>query len=305
MKRRRSRGRFFVISFAITVVVLIGLVAFLLTANPTFEVPNHSIPSSLPAYPVDWARYVPSNILTVSVINYSSIRSLNASAVPSDNLLELTSPRENLTAGMVNALVSVSFTTPNATASLIYMPSAAFTQFAAPVVANSGKSFSSSPSFYYTSTKEGNKSQFGWLALVPQDNIVAFAFGASPAQQAINLCLEAANGTAANIMTRTDIHQILYILNGSENHVSLQVQNFPGVVATGKLTVVSVDDVGSSVHVSYVVAFQDATTAQSQEGYMRGSYLSATSFGQYDQYLRATEYEPFSQLQFAVRLVGG
>jgi len=304
VKRRRRNRRLFAVSFVLTIVVLIGLVAALLLVSPTFVVPSHSLPTSIPTYPTAWAKYVPSNALSVSMINYTLIRNLNSSAAPSENLLQLIRPRENITAAMVNSLVSVDYTTPNATASMIYVSTASFAKIAVPLEQAYSQTLSSKPAFFYTSAKEGNISQSGWLALVPSDNIVAFSFGASPARQAINLCLEAANGTTSNLLQRSDIKQVFYILNGTENHLSLSVQDFSGLVATGNLTALSVDNVGTSIHVSHVVEFKDAETAKSQEGYMRDSYLSATVFDQYDRYLTALELRPFSQLQFAVRLVG-
>lgn len=304
MKKKRKNGRLFVVSFLLTVVVLIGLVVALSLAPTAFSVPSYKLPTTIPNFPTAWARYVPSGVLSVSVINYTLIRQLNSSAVPRDNLLELVTPRENLTSNMVNALVSVTYSTPNATASIIYMPKSAFQQFATPIEEAYTHYLNGKPAFYYSASQEGNQSQSGWLVLVPSDSIVAFAFGSSPAEQAINLCLEAANGTTANILHQTNIQQVLYILNGTENHLSFQIQNFPGLVSTGNMTALSVDDVGASIHVSYVVEFQNATLAKSQEVYMRDSYLSAASFAQYEQYLKALEYQPFSQMQFAVRLAG-
>jgi hypothetical protein len=304
VKRRRRNGRLFAISFALTLVVLIGLVAALLLAPPSSTIPARKLPAALPSYPTAWARYVPSDILSVSVINYSLVRQLNSSAVPSDNLLDLLNPTENITAAMVNGLVIVSFSTPNATASIIYLTKASFLQIATPLEQTYSQYLTGKPAFYYASAKVGNQSQNGWLVLVPSNNIVAFAFGTSHAKQAINLCLEAANGTTSDLLQTTNIRQVLYILNGTENHLSFSIQKFPGLVSTGNLTALSVDYSGSSIHVSYVVGFRDASTAKSQESYMRDSYLSATTFAQYDQYLMALEYEPFSQLQFAIRLVG-
>jgi len=304
VKRRRKNGRLFVASFGLTVAVLVVLLVALLVVPPTFVVPSRSIPTTLPSYPVSWTRYVPSNVLTVSVVNYTMIRHLNSSAVPADDLLDLTNPRENLTSAMVNALVVASFSTPNGTASVIYLTAQGFSQFAGPLEKAYSQVLGSKPEFYYTSAQEGNASQAGWLALVPSGNIVAFAFGASPAREAIDLCLEAANGTATSILQRSDIRQVLYILNGTQNHLSFSVQDFPGLVSTGNLTALSVDDAGTTIHVSYVVEFKDSATAKSQEGYMRDNYLTAVSFTQYDRFLEALESQPFAQLQYAVRLVG-
>jgi hypothetical protein len=120
----------------------------------------------------------------------------------------------------------------------------------------------------------------------------------------VDLALDASNGTIPNILQNTAVRQVLYIVNGTEDHLSFSIQNFPGVVQTGTMTGISVDSAGGPVHVSYVVGFHDSATAESQEDYMKSSYLSATAFSQYDQYLKAVENQPFSQLQFAVRLVG-
>jgi hypothetical protein len=293
-----------VLSFALTIVVLSGLLAFLVLTTPTHPVPNFSLPSTLPTYPTAWAKYVPSDVLEVSAINYSLIRQLNSSAVPQDVPLKLVNPNESITPDMVRATLAITFQTPNATVALVYLTRPSFQQFAAPVAEDNSRVLGTKPSLYYTLANVGNKSARGWLALIPSDDLVAFAIGSSPALSAINLSLEASNGTIPNILQSTAVRQILYIVNGTQNHLSFSIQNFPGLVQTGTMTGISVDSVGSSIRVSYVVAFRDSSTAKSQEDYMRSSYLSASVFSEYDQYLKALVYRPFSQMQFAVRLVG-
>lgn len=238
------------------------------------------------------------------MINYSLIRQLNSSAVPADEPLELVSPNESITPDMVRATLSITFQTPNATVAMIYLTKSSFGQFATSVTETHGQEPSSKPSLYYTNAMVGNQSAYGWLALIPSDNIVAFAVGSSPARTVVNLALEASNGTVPNILQNTTVRQILYIVNGTENHLSFSIQDFPGVVETGSMTGISVDCVGNSIHISYVVEFNDSSTAKSQVDYMKTSYQTASVFNEYDQYLEALEYRPFSQMQFAVRLVG-
>jgi hypothetical protein len=303
-RRRRRRGRVFLVAFGLTLAVLGGLLAFLVTSGPTFTVSNHSLPSTLPTYKTAWAKYVPSDVLVVSTINYSLIRQLNSSAVPAVNLLQLSTPPASITPNMVNSVVSVTYQTPNATVDVIYLTKTSFGQFAPDVARAYSQSLGNKPLFVYAANRIGNSSTLGWLALIPSDSIVAFAVGGPAARTALNLSLEASNSTIPNILQSTDVQQSVYIVNGTENHLSFAIQKFPGVVQTGYMTTISVDDVANSIHVSYVVKFQDSAAAKSQVDYMRTSYLSATSFAQYDQYLKATEYRPFSQMQFAVRLVG-
>jgi len=273
-------------------------------SGPPSSVPEYTLPSKLPSYNAAWAKYVPSNILGVSVINYSLIRQLNSSAVPAVTLLQLVSPAASVTPDMVNALVSVTYQTPNATVDFIYLTKPSFGQFAVPVAQAFSQNLGSKSMLVYAVNRVGNGSSAGWLALIPSDNIVAFANGGSSAKTAISLSLEASNGTISNILQTTDVKQGAYIVNGTENHLSFAIQNFPGLVRTGNMTIISVDAVANSIDVSYVVKFPDSATANSQVDYMRTSYLSASSFSQYDQYLEATEHRPFSQMQFAVRLVG-
>jgi hypothetical protein len=304
VNKRRRKGRFFAASFGLTIIALVGLMAVLILTPQSSSVPNSNLPNTLPTYPTAWAKYVPSDILEVSMINYSLIRALNSSAVPADEPLELVSPNESITPDMVRATLTITFQTPNATVAMIYLTKSSFGQFALSVVEAHGQEPGTKPSLYYTMAKVGNQSASGWLALIPSDNIVAFAIGSSPARTGVNLALEASNGTVPNILQNTTVRQILYIVNGTENHLSFSIQNFPGVVQTGSMTGISVDCVGSSIHISYVVEFNDSSTAKSQVDYMKTSYQSASVFNEYDQYLEALEYRPFSQMQFAVRLVG-
>ncbi len=242
--------------------------------------------------------------MQVSFINYSMIRQLNSSAVPTVSLLDVVRPNISITPDMVHGIVSVTYLQPNESLGMVFMSRSAFAEFGGVVARYYGGNLTGSTSLFFVDVNNSGNITRGWLALVPSDNMVAFAVGFSAAKQVIVSSLDASNGTIANALQRTDLRQALYIVDGITGHVSLGIQNFPGVVRTGEMTTIAVDDVSNTTQVSYVVKFQDSNTAVSQLSYMKSVYGSARVYSQYDQYLKGIEYQPFSQLEGAARLVG-
>lgn len=232
------------------------------------------------------------------------VRQLNASALPTTNLLDLIKPNISVTADMVRAEESMQFQAPNATVSLVFLTNSAFSQFAGPVAEANGQSLTGKTTMFISDVSINSLDYTGWMALIPSDHAVAFANGDNLGIDALNQSLETANGTLANVLQRTDVRQALYVINATGALLSFGIQNFAGLVQSGNMTTISVTDVGGTIHVTNVVKFASTEVAKAQIGYMKSAYLSATSFAQYDQFLEATQYQPFSDMAGAVRLVG-
>jgi hypothetical protein len=298
--KRRRRGRAFVVSFVLTLAFLSGVVVFTLFYNPGIS--NIPLPARIPAYQAAWARYAPEGALQVSFYNYSLIRQLNSSTLPQGTALVLVRPNASFSEDSIRALVTVEYALPNESIDVAFLDRSAFQSFSALVSGNS--SAGTQPSLHFVQISQSGRITAGWLALVPTGGVVEFGTGFSAAQQAINSSLQASNGTINSILQSPDVTQMFYIAGGPDGHVSVGIQNFPGVVRTGQMTLIAVDAVGGQVHVSYVVKFQDDSTARSQLDYMKSSYLSAQTFTEHDQFLQAVETDPFSSLQGDMRLVG-
>lgn len=303
IRRRKKNGRIFIISFVVTLALLLGATAFVILNRPT-GIPTYHLPAQVPSYQAAWAKYVPEDFVQLSIINYTMIRQLNASAVPTTNLLDLIKPNISVTPDMVKAEENIQFQAPNATVSLVFLTSSAFSQFAAPVADAYGLSLTGKPLTFISDVSISGLDYTGWMALVPGDHVVAFANGDNLGIGALNESLEAANGTLANVLQRTDVRQSLYVVNASGPLLSLGIQNYAGLVQSGNMTMISVTDVAGTIHVTYVVKFVSSEVAKAQTSYMKSAYLSATTFAQYDQYLEATQYQPFSDMSGAVRFVG-
>lgn len=302
---RRRKGRVFAVSFAVTLAALSGIAVFALYASPSGpQVSSKALPSQLPTYQADWAKYAPAGALQVSYYNYSLVRQLNSSVLPIGSALHLVRPNATLSEDGVETLVTIGFSQPNESVDIAFLSSSAFNSFSGLITNYFGGGHSSTPAEYYVETSQAAGITTGWLALVPADNVVEFAAGSSAAKQVISYSLQAANGTIDSVLQDASVRQMLYIAGGVSGHISLGIQNFPGVVRTGQMTLIAVDKVNGQIQISYVVMFHDAATAQSQVSYMETSYLLAHAFNEYGQYLQAMEYQPLSQLEGAMRLVG-
>lgn len=303
MKRRRKNGRVFIVSFVGTLAILIGATAFVVLTRPT-GIPTYHLPAQVPTYQAAWAKYVPEDILQLSVINYTMVRQLNASALPETNLIDMIRPNISVTPDMVRAEESIEFQQPNDTVSLVFLTSSAFSQFAEPVADANNITLKDKPALFISDVSIDSLDYTGWMALIPSDHVVAFANGDQLGIEALNLSLETANGTLANVLQRTDVRQSLYVTNATTGLLSFGIQNYAGLVQAGNMTTIAVTDQAGTIRVTDVVKFVSTTVAKAQISYMKSSYLSATSFAQYDQFLEAIQYQPFSDMSGAVRLVG-
>jgi hypothetical protein len=219
-------------------------------------------------------------------------------------LFQIISPKLELKNSEIKSVISIVFASPNVTLDIAFVGQTTFDRFSRTLAeqgelpVNVGDS-----TLYEVRVNPGPNIQLGWLAVIPRDHAIAFSAGTGSARTAITESLSVLNGGSPSILTRKDVNQMLYTVGGAAGHLGIQVQNFPGVVRTGEMTLVSVDATGGSAQVSYVVKFADSQTASSQYGAMKSAFLSSHQFTIYGNYVKAVEYQPISAVEGAVRLV--
>ena len=142
------------------------------------------------------------------------------------------------------------------------------------------------------------------MTVLRDDQGIAFAEGALPAFDAMSRILGVRNGSLSSILARQDVQRLFYTVNGTANHLAIGIQNFPGAVTTGQMTLVTVDDASPLLRISNVVDFSSSQQAQAQLGYFRSVYLGSEEFVSYDEFLQALATQPVGSLQKAVALVG-
>lgn len=300
---RRKRSRAFLYSFVITIAALTSLFGFFYSSSLGPQ--RSSLPENIPSYDTLWGRYTPSNVLSVSFENLTMLHAINSSLPPEKVILHVISPEILLNNSEVRAIASITLVSPNATVDVAFVRKPTFERFSQ-LLAKGGQSptnFGDS-TLYEVQVNPGTNAQPGWVAVVPRDNAIAFSAGTADARSAIIELLNVLYGDSPSILSRADVTRMLYTVGGGGGHLGIQVQNFPGVVRTGEATLVSVDSVGGSVQVSYVVEFVDSKTAMAQYGAVKSAYLSSRQFTIYDNFVKAVEYQPISAVEGAIRLVG-
>ncbi len=204
----------------------------------------------------------------------------------------------------VDSITNVLFQTPNSSLDIIFLTRGAFE-----TVSNSFGTKGEIPTqqgnhtVYFARWAMGKTFGIGWVTLFPRESILEFAQGSSSAKQAIIKSIDVADGSGASILSRLDVSQTLWIGNGTR-HIAIGIQNFPGVVRTGLMTVIFIDRKGEGLQASYVVKFSDPQIAATHASDVASSYLSAKQLILYDSFVVAVESEPLANLQASIRLVG-
>jgi hypothetical protein len=300
--RRRRRPRAFAISFAVTILVLSTLFGVLYLQQ--FAIPTAPLPKEIPQYVSLWGNYVPFDAVLTSFQNLTMIRTANSSIPRNAKILDIVTPRVQLNNSEVNSFLSVVLSRPNATADIAFVGSKPFAELAGIASQAVPGSVIGNAKLYFVTDILTNKSvASGWMAIIPDDKAIAFSSGQITGKDAISEVLGVRNGSIPSILSRVDIRQMLYIVGGVGGHFSLGIQNFPGVVRSGQMTLISVDSVSPGIAIKYVVGFSDSSAAISQYGAVKSAYLGARTFRVYDSYVLAVDDEPLSALEGAVRLV--
>jgi len=306
-RRKQKRSKTFAISFILVISVLVGgsLVLIYFVTQPTV---NH-LPSTLPTYSAGWASYAPSSALQFTFRNYTALRALNSTALANGTFIATQTPVASLPFSAVRTFVTVVFSTPNATVDIAFVDPSEFSVFygifqsrgPAPIIEGDAR--------LYVTQVAGSQSgtggyTAGWLVAIPSSNAIGFSEGTGAARTAIESVLAVRNGSVPTILTRTDVTQMFYIAGGADTHIAFTVQNFPGLVSSGQMTLQVVDDYLSTARTSYIVKFNSTNIALAQYDFVKNEYPTSQYFAIYDQYVLSQKTQSLSELSIAVQSVG-
>lgn len=301
--RGKGQKRAFAISFAVVFLVLASAYVGLLYLSGQTTV--HHLPSSVQPYYVPWGKYVPADYYQVAFQNYTQSRTVDPS-VPQDLVvLQLVDPVINISTGQLKSILSVTMSSPNQTVDVAFLATSAYTQLS-DVLLNRGTNSSVGSAPMFLVADDVNRTlDVGWLGLVPQDHAAALALGAGQAQAGLTSVLKSAQGLSPSILTSTQVAQAAFIADSNSNPLAVGFENFPGVVRTGNLTGTFVKLQGGAISVSNVVGFNSSYSAQSQYKYAKQVYNTYNQFTVYNSFINVQATWPTTQLEEALRLVGG
>jgi hypothetical protein len=157
----------------------------------------------------------------------------------------------------------------------------------------------------YSTTAVVNKTiEQTWVAFVNSPDALIYCSSQGTAEEALNQVLSVFDGSTPSLLNSTVTSRLLDVANGTDGHLGVSIQNFAGVVTTGKMTLITVDDLNNSLSVNHFVAFSNQSLAQSQVNYFKNVYIGSGKFESYDDILVAIQFQPLKSLLEAVALVG-
>ena len=308
MPRKKSKRGGVALGFFLTVGILSAFTFVLvLESGPSTTVVQ--IPDTLPSYSGILHRYAPNDALQVSFDNLTAIRAVNQSVITNQQFFELDQPRFSMNTTAISSRLTIALSFPNATVTVVTVDSGTFANLTTSLSSASTGSIIPTDKIgnltaYAAAGTQGGETQAYWLTVIPGDRTLLYSPGANDALMALQHVADVYLGSVPSILSRTDVDRMLYAVNGTEGHLALGIQNFPGSVQSGQATLISADASKNSALISYVVRFNDANDASAQVGTVRSAYISAHQFFQYDELVKAVEVQPVSQLKVAVGLVG-
>jgi hypothetical protein len=307
LKRRgRKSSHTVAISFAVTIGVLsvaalIGI-AFLPVSNGVI---TKHIPNPIPTYSGIIEDYAPAGALQVSYNDFTAIRNINATALPSGNYLQFKDPKMNLSTSSIEQRISIVLSTPNATIDVTILDPSEFLR------AQSAFQSSLTPStqikgvpIYRTTEYSTGSAVQTWTALLSESNSFVVSAGDSEALQAMSAVISVYDNSTQSLFGSQDIQRMLYVANGTTGHLGFAIQNFAGAVTSGQATLVTVDTNGSRILINHIVRFSNSTSANSQIGYFQKVYIGSSKYESYDEILLAAQSQPLSSIGEAITLVG-
>ena len=301
-KRRRSRA--FVYSFVGTILVLV-LLFLAVYETPPEEVSTETVPGTLPQYTAPWGPFVPAIALQMGFENFTMIRSANQSIL-SDSavLLNITSPAALVRNSDVSYHLDVSVAVPNSTYDVLFLKPSSYTRVSSEFTSPGQSQDGGLASLYNITDSYGGTVELSWVGLFPRQDAIAFSAGQVSGEQTLDIVFDAFNSTIPQMISFTSIPQLLYTVGGASGHFAIGIQNFPGLVSTGLLTLISVDPLPGYTQSSYVVLFANPATANAQIPTMKTDYLPSHDFTVYGSAGKAIVLTKSSDLQGAVLQVG-
>ena len=286
------------------VLLVIAIGGIILTGEGNGYISKH-IPSSFPAYSSKIGNYVPADAVQVSYNNFTAIRGINASALQRGNYLTLAQPTWNISSLSITERVSVTLKNPNATVDITFLNGAALQGLSSALNASSAQRITiGHHDLFLTNEVSNGKLTQAWVATIPSSQAFLVSVGNYVAKNAVASVLAVYDGSGSSLLGSDSVQRLLYAANGTDRHLGLAIQNFPGAVRTGEMTLITVDRTGSRISLNYFVHFANVTLAQSQTGYFAKVYLGATRFVSFDEILAATQFQPISALHKTIIAVG-
>ena len=303
-KKKRSSRRV-TLSFAATVLVLTILALAGIALYPVGNgVTTKHVTGTIPSYSGLLGEFAPIDALQVSFNNLTAIRAINSTALPTGTYLTLVDPGMTVSVTSIEQRVSVAMASPNATVDITILAQGAFDDLRSALNRSLAPIAKVGPYPIYSTTAIVNKSSVQTL-LAPLEGTRALLASSSvgSAKQAITKAISVFLGTRPSLLSNPDVRSLLYVANGTGGHLGVAIQNFVGVVTTGKMTLITVDDLGSILAINHFVKFANATEAGSQISYFTKVYIG-DRFESYDDILVAIRPQPLSSLVEAVAAVG-
>lgn len=300
-RKKGSSRRSVAFGFIVTVAVLFGLFFGLIALRPTVTV-NH-LPSSIPEYSSFWGNFVPSDALQSWFENYTAIRLYNSSyPTQFSTLLSVTQPKVSLGAGAIDSVLSVTLSQPNESVAFAFVNPQAFNNFTTAFSQLSYEAVSVGPDTMYglVQNEFQGQPQDGWVGLIPQYRGIAFAVGSLDAKQALQICLEVQSSDS--IMSKLNVRQMFYIANGTNGHLAIGIQAFPGIIPSGNNTMTVIGVSGGNTVVDHIIEFNNTSTAVSEYSTAQTDYRGS-AFTVYDSYIQAKELQSITKVAEDVRLV--
>jgi len=300
-RRKKESKKPFIAGFVITVLGLFGLFVFALSLRPVAVV--NPLPTSFPQYTALWGRYVPASAELFGFENYTAIRVYNSSyPTQYSTLLDIINPHVSLKSTSITSALTVSFIQPNESIAFAFVNQGAFNNFTAAFAPVSYSAVTvGADTMYFVQDLYNGQPQFGWIALIPADRGIAFGLGTDSAKLAIQLCLQVEPSNA--LISKFNVRQMLYLANGTTNHLAIGLQGFAGVIPSANNTMTVVDASGGQVVVRRILEFNSSSIALAQYRTVQQDYLASRTVAIYDAYVRTMQYEALAGVSGAVRLV--
>jgi hypothetical protein len=300
-RKKGSSRRSVAFGFIVTVGVLFGLFFGLIYFRPGVTV--NQLPSNIPEYSSFWGNFIPSDALQSWFENYTAIRLYNSSyPTQYSTLLSVTQPSVSLGAGAIDSVLSVTLSEPNESVAIAFVNPQAFNNFTTAFSQLGYEAVNVGPDTMYglVQNEYQGQSENGWIALVPQYRGIAFAVGSSDAKQALQICLQVPSSDS--IMSKMNVRQMLYIANGTNGHLAIGIQAFPGVIPAGNNTMTVIGVSGGNTVVDHIIEFNSTSTAVSEYSTVQTDYRGS-AFTVYDAYIQAKELQSITMVAQDVRLV--
>jgi hypothetical protein len=303
---RRKKLNRVALSFAVTIVGISAVVGLIIAFPPApGNVATKHIPASLPTYSGVIGEYAPADAVQVSFNNLTAIRTINASVLSTAAYLTFQDPALSISVPDVRSRLSIVLPKPNVTVNVAFLSETAFSTVSSGFnSSNVPRSRQGNYTFFSAAEVTSSTPVGTWVTMKQADRAFISCTGALDAFAALGRILLVRNGSASSMLDRQDVHRMFFAVNGTTGHLALGIQNYAGAVTSGTMTLISVDNLGTSLALDYTVGFNSSLMAQSQVGYTMKVYLGASRFTSYDEFVQATEYQPTSALKAAIAQAG-